>query len=146
MIRKSRSSDTAAVLALWLESTIYGHPFIPQRYWRESEEVVRDTYLPAAQTWLYEEDDRLLGFASVIDARFLGALFVAPLALRSGVGTALVQHTQRRFSTLSLEVYQKNRTAVHFYHARGFQIEDAAWQEETRQPTWIMCWQADQTP
>ena len=67
-------------------------------------------------------------------------------AIRSGIGKALVQHVQQRFSLLSLEVYQKNQSAVNFYHALGFRIEDGAWQEETHHPTWIMGWQADQTP
>ena len=88
----------------------------------------------------------LKGFASVIEERFLGALFVEPAAIRSGIGKALVQYVQQRFSLLSLEVYQKNQSAVNFYHALGFRIEDSAWQEETHHPTWIMSWQADQTP
>ncbi|MEW7951281.1 GNAT family N-acetyltransferase, partial [Enterobacter hormaechei subsp. xiangfangensis] len=25
-------------------------------------------------------------------------------------------------------------------------IEDSAWQDDTQHPTWIMSWQADQTP
>lgn len=144
MIRESRSSDLTAILALWLESTIYAHPFIAERYWHESEAIVRDVYLPAAKTWVWEENGTLKGFVSVLEGRFLGALFVAPDVLRSGIGKALVQYVQQRFSWLSLEVYQKNQNAVNFYHALGFRIEDSAWQEETRHPTWIMGWEADQ--
>lgn len=146
MIRESRSSDLAPLLALWLESTIYAHPFIAERYWHESEAIVRDVYLPAAKTWVWEEKGKLKGFVSVLEERFLGALFVAPDVLRSGIGKALVQYVQQRFSFLSLEVYQKNQNAVNFYHALGFRIEDSAWQEETQHPTWIMGWQADQMP
>ncbi|POT55571.1 N-acetyltransferase [Citrobacter amalonaticus] len=145
MIRESHSSDMAPILALWLESTIHAHPFIREAYWRESEEIVRDVYLPAAQTWVWEENGQLKGFASIMEARFLGALFVAPDALRRGIGKALVQYVQQRFPILSLEVYQKNQTAVSFYDALGFRIEDSAWQEDTRHPTWIMGWQVDQT-
>ena len=87
----------------------------------------------------------LKGFVSVMEQRFLGALFVAPDTLRSGIGKALVQHVQQRFSVLSLEVYQKNQSAVNFYHALGFRIEDSAWQEDPQHPTWIMGWRADQT-
>ena len=112
MIRESKAEDLPSILALWMESTIHAHPFIEERYWRESESVVRDVYLPAAQTWVWEEEGELKGFASVIDDRFLGALFVAPAAIRSGIGKALVQHVQQRFSILSLEVYQKNQSAV----------------------------------
>ncbi|VFS00851.1 acetyltransferase [Citrobacter koseri] len=55
-----------------------------------------------------------------MEARFLGALFVTPDAIRRGIGKALVQHVQQRFTALSLEVYQKNQSAVNFYHALGF--------------------------
>lgn len=51
MIRQSTPDDLAPILALWMDSTIYAHPFIEERYWRESEPIVRDVYLPAAQTW-----------------------------------------------------------------------------------------------
>lgn len=146
MIRESTVDDLAPILALWMESTIYAHPFIEERYWRESESIVRDVYLPAAQTWVWEEKGVLKGFACVMDTQFLGALFVEPSAIRRGIGKALVQYVQQRFSLLSLEVYQKNQSAVNFYHALGFRIEDSAWQEETQHPTWIMSWQAGQTP
>lgn len=97
-------------------------------------------------TWVWEENGQLKGFVSVLEARFVGALFVAPDALRHGIGKALLEYVQQRFPLLSLEVYQKNQSAVNFYHALGFRIEDSAWQEDTAHPTWIMSWQADQTP
>lgn len=127
MIRKSQSEDMASILALWMKSTIYAHPFIEERYWHESEAIVRDVYLPAAQTWVWEENGQLKGFVSVLEARFVGALFVAPDALRHGIGKALLEYVQQRFPLLSLEVYQKNQSAVNFYHALGFRIEDSAW-------------------
>lgn len=82
----------------------------------------------------------------MLEARFVGALFVAPDALRQGIGKTLLEFVQQRFPLLSLEVYQKNQSAVNFYHALGFRIEDSAWQEDTSHPTWIMSWQADQMP
>lgn len=112
MIRKSQSEDMASILALWMKSTIYAHPFIEERYWHESEAIVRDVYLPAAQTWVWEENGQLKGFVSVLEARFVGALFVAPDALRHGIGKALLEYVQQRFPLLSLEVYQKNQSAV----------------------------------
>lgn len=145
MIRKWDTNQYAPLLDLWLESTTYAHPFIAEQYWHESLAIVRDTYLPAAETWVWEEGQRLKGFVSVIEARFVGALFVAPQAIHHGIGSALLSVVKQHFSALSLEVYQKNCRAVNFYHAQGFRIEDSAWQEETRHPTWIMHWQADQT-
>lgn len=143
MIRKWNTNRFDSLLELWLESTTYAHPFIAERYWQESLPIVRDTYLPAAETWVWEDEQQVRGFVSVIQGRFVGALFVAPTFLHHGIGTALLNAVKQHFTDLSLEVYQKNCRAVNFYHAQGFRIEDSAWQDETRHPTWIMRWQAD---
>lgn len=70
MIREFHSADMTPLLVLWMESTIYAHPFIAERYWHESEAVVRDVYLPAARTWVWEEEKALKGFVSVMEGRF----------------------------------------------------------------------------
>ena len=61
-------------------------------------------------------------------------MFVAPNAVRHGIGRALMQYVQQRHPHLMLEVYQKNQPAVNFYHAQGFRIDDCAWQDETQLP------------
>ncbi|MCU6668426.1 N-acetyltransferase [Enterobacteriaceae bacterium H4N4] len=146
MIRKWLNDDLEPLLELWLESTTVAHPFIDARYWQESEAIVRDVYLPSAETWVWEATGQLRGFISVMQSRFIGALFVDPTYAGQGIGHALINHVQQRYPSLSLEVYQKNSRAVNFYHAQGFRIEDSAWQEETHHPTWLMSWQADQMP
>ena len=107
---------------------------------------MRDVYLPSAETWIWEEDGHPCGFISVMQTQFVGALFVAPAFIGKGIGRALLNFVQQRYPYLSLEVYQKNVRAVNFYHSQGFRIEDSAWQDDTQHPTWIMSWQADQTP
>lgn len=146
MIRKWQNENTAPLLRLWLESTTEAHPFIEPGYWKENEAMVRDVYLPSAETWVWEQDGEPCGFISVMQSQFVGALFVAPSCIGKGIGHALLNHVQQRFPHLTLEVYQKNVRAVNFYHAKGFRIEDSAWQDDTQHPTWIMSWQADQTP
>ncbi len=59
MIRKWVAKDNTPLLALWLDSTIHAHPFISESYWRDSVAVVRDVYLPAASTWVWERDGEL---------------------------------------------------------------------------------------
>ena len=146
MIRKWQNENTAPLLSLWLESTTEAHPFIAPNYWKENEAMVRDVYLPSAETWVWEQDGEPCGFISVMQSQFVGALFVAPSCIGKGIGRALLNHVQQRFPHLTLEVYQKNVRAVNFYHAQGFRIEDSAWQDDTQHPTWIMSWHADQTP
>ncbi len=122
-----------------------GHPFIKSSYWRDCIPLVRDAYLANAQNWVWEEDGKLLGFVSIMEGRFLAAMFVAPKAVRRGIGKALMQYVQQRHPHLMLEVYQKNQPAIDFYHAQGFHIVDCAWQDETQLPTWIMSWPVVQT-
>ena len=121
MIREAQRSELPAILELWLESTTWGHPFIKANYWRDCIPLVRDAYLANAQNWVWEEDGKLLGFVSIMEGRFLAAMFVAPKAVRRGIGKALMQYVQ------------------------GFHIVDCAWQDETQLPTWIMSWPVVQT-
>lgn len=86
MIRKWQSENTAPLLSLWLESTIEAHPFIDASYWQANEAVVRDEYLPAAETRVWEENGTLCGFISVMQFQFVGALFVAPAFIGKGLG------------------------------------------------------------
>ncbi len=46
------------------------------KYWRESAALVRENYLPRAQSWACWHDDEIVGFISVLDEQFIGALFV----------------------------------------------------------------------
>lgn len=140
MIRQSRPEEINALITLWLASTTQAHPFISPDYWLESESIVRQVYLPQARTWVYVEQERIVGFISILDERFIGALFVTEPFFGRGIGSALIGHAQQHFPELSLEVYQENRRAVDFYQRRGFQIAEPAWQEETQHATWIMSW------
>ncbi|MEY8711861.1 acetyltransferase [Mangrovibacter phragmitis] len=142
MIRRSRARDMPELLSLWLASTTAAHEFIPVSYWQASVPVVRDIYLPHATTWVYHEQGELQGFVSVLESRFIGALFIAPHSVGHGIGRELLSHVKHRYPLLSLEVYQKNSRAVSFYHAQGFRIIESAWQDDTQEPTWIMSWQA----
>ncbi|WP_300001243.1 N-acetyltransferase [uncultured Cedecea sp.] len=144
MILPFKPHQLDALMSLWLDSTISGHPFIDPGYWHDSCSVVRDVYIPHSETWVYMQEDKLIGFISIIEQQFIGALFVDSSYTGNGIGGQLLKHAQSRYSALSLEVYQKNQQAVHFYHHLGFRIEEAAWQSETQHPTWIMCWKKNE--
>ena len=88
MIRKWQSDNADPLLSLWLESTTEAHPFISASYWKENEAMVREVYLPAAETWVWEEDGTLRGFISIIQSQFVGALFVRPTYIGQGIGRA----------------------------------------------------------
>ena len=145
MIRRLLPGEMDKLIEIWLASTIQAHPFISESYWHESESIVRNVYIPQSATWVFMHQDKMVGFISVLDSRFIGALFVSEPFIGQGIGQALMEHVKAHYPSLSLEVYQKNHRAVHFYHHQGFRIEESAWQNETRHPTWIMSWQVNQT-
>lgn len=127
-------------MPLWLESTTLAHPFIAPRYWQESAELVRERYIPHSQTWVYETDGAIVGFISVMEQRFIGALFVEHAWHGKGVGAALMTHVQQRFSLLSLEVYEQNLRACAFYRKHGFKAVQRTFPAETYAPAQIMQW------
>ncbi len=145
MIRRLLPGEMDKLIEIWLASTIQAHPFISESYWHESESIVRNVYIPQSATWVFIHQDKMVGFISVLDSRFIGALFVSEPFIGQGIGQALMEHVKAHYPSLSLEVYQKNHRAVHFYHHQGFRIEESAWQNETHHPTWIMSWQVNQT-
>lgn len=120
MIREAQRSELPAILELWLESTTWGHPFIKANYWRDCIPLVRDAYLANAQNWVWEEDGKLLGFVSIMEGRFLAAMFVAPKAVRRGIGKALMQYVQQRHPPPDAGGLSKKSTGDKFLPGTGF--------------------------
>lgn len=119
MIREAQRSELPAILELWLESTTWGHPFIKANYWRDCIPLVRDAYLANAQNWVWEEDGKLLGFVSIMEGRFLAAMFVAPKAVRRGIGKALMQYAAA-LSPSDAGGLSKKSTGDRFLPCAGF--------------------------
>ncbi|CNE45514.1 acetyltransferase [Yersinia rohdei] len=144
MIRAYQPGDLEPLMALWLASTITAHPFIAEQYWHESAPLVRNTYLPAARTWVYlpqgTPQNTLGGFISIIEEQCVGALFVDPSFLGVGIGKSLMNHAQRHYQALTLEVYQKNLRAYHFYRNQGFFVVGRAYNAETQNVILTMQW------
>ncbi|KAA0261807.1 N-acetyltransferase [Hafnia alvei] len=141
MIRPAVKQDMPAIMALWLVSTTEAHPFISAQYWRESEAVVRDTYLPNALTWVAEDKGEIIGFISVLEQQFIGALFVEKSYHGKGIGQLLMMHVKMIFPQLMLEVYLENHRALRFYQREGFQTQDTQFNEDTQHKTAIMLWE-----
>ncbi len=131
------------VMAIWLESTVQGHPFLPRAYWEKNFPVVRDQYLPSTETTLYVEDGKILGFLSLIDGTFIGALFVDPAHQGKGVGRALVEDAKGRYPQLTLAVYAQNTGAIGFYQRMGFQVVTEQPNEDSGLPELLMAWQRE---
>ncbi|MFN3652190.1 MAG: N-acetyltransferase [Armatimonadota bacterium] len=119
MIRPYEPRDTEAILEIWYRASVIAHDFIPAEYWRAELENVRNTYLPLADTWVYEEEGEVRGFISLLESH-VAALFVRPESQGQGIGRQLLQHARSLRGRLSLDVFTENVRSRAFYARCGF--------------------------
>lgn len=122
MIRKLEKQDIDIVMNIWLESTIKAHSFIPKKYWKDNYNTVKEIYIPMGETFVYEDNQSIKGFISIINNDFIGAIFVDIAEQGNGIGKELIDYAIRKYKTLNLSVYKENNKSVQFYINRGFKI------------------------
>lgn len=121
-IRKLRTEEIDEVMRIWLESTVKAHDFIKKEYWEKNYNVVKEVYIPMAETFVYYEDRKIKGFISIIDKEFIGALFVDVQNQGLGIGGKLLDYVKAKYKNINLAVYKMNEKAVEFYKNNGFKI------------------------
>ena len=122
MIRSLENKDIDRVMNIWLKSTIKAHDFISKEYWENNYNDVKNIYIPMANTFLYEDEEKIKGFISIINNEFIGALFVDVDYQGIGIGKALINYTMDKYKKLNLAVYRDNKKSVEFYLKNGFTI------------------------
>ena len=122
MIRSLENKDIDRVMNIWLKSTIKAHDFISKEYWENNYNDVKNIYIPMANTFLYEDEEKIKGFISIINNEFIGALFVDVDYQGIGIGKALINYIMDKYKKLNLAVYRDNKKSVEFYLKNGFTI------------------------
>ena len=140
MIRLMKKEEIQELAALWLNSSLTAHDFVPAEFWQEKLPLVQNEYLPGSITYVYEKEGRALGFLSFVKENQIGGLFVDSDAQDQGVGYALIEQAKRLFSFLELDVYARNEKAVHFYLRQGFQAVVVFKGEDTGEESIRMRW------
>ncbi len=140
MIRKIKKDnrELETIMDIWLQATIKAHPFIEEEYWRKNYIQVKENYLPNSDTYLYIEESKVIGFISIINEEFIGALFVSPEQQRCGVGGKLINFAKQKYSKLTLAVYSENKNAVLFYKKMGFEILQKQLNEDSHVEEFVM--------
>ena len=138
MIRQLQNKDIDKIMGIWLESTIYAHKFISKEYWNENYNIVKDVYIPMSKTFIYEDNDDIRGFISIINNDFIGALFVEKNYQSQGIGNSLIDYAKNLYDNLSLAVYKENEKALEFYKKMGFKIISENINEDTNCVEYIM--------
>lgn len=140
MIRNLKNDDIDIVMELWKNSTIGAQNFIPDSYWLENYDNVKNNYLPNSDTYVYEEDGEIKGFVSLIENIFIGGLFIRVDSQREGIGSVILEFLKERNDKLQLTVYDKNERAMKFYLKSGFKILNTEIDKKTREKEHLMEW------
>jgi len=130
MIRPFKAIDEDDLIRVFLAATIPGQDFLPEEHWRSQEALIREQFIPIAETWVVEEGGEFVAFASLLDG-LIGGLFTHPDHQGKGHGRALIAHARSLHDPLRIEVFRRNEKAVALYERCGFVEESASVHEET---------------
>ena len=121
MIRKHKPQDLEQIMDIWHRSSTLAHPFLNSKFVEKVEKDMRHLYIPDSETWVYEKDNSIIGFISMIENE-IGGLFVLPENHTKGIGTQLVDFVKKEHKDLEVEVFEKNAIGRAFYDKYGFEI------------------------
>ena len=119
MIRKYRTADTDALVAIWKSASALAHSFLDDAFVAREAEALRTQHLPNAETWVLEDDGVIVGFIALVGDE-IGGLFLDPAAHGKGLGKAMVDHVVELKGPLHVEVFEKNEIGRRFYSRYGF--------------------------
>lgn len=140
MIRKLQKTDINRVADIWLKTNLKAHYFIPEQYWTNNYEVVKEM-LPQADVYVYEDDKIIQGFVGIND-EYIEGIFVSDEMQSCGIGKMLLDYIKDKKDRLQLKVYQKNVRAMSFYQREGFTIQSEEMDEFTREKEYVMNWES----
>ena len=121
MIRAYESGDTNGILDVWFQASLIAHPFLHDSFLEQERENIQQIYLPNTQTWVFQEENKVVGFISMMKNE-IGAIFVSPAHHRKGIGRALLDLVKPMHPSLEVEVFKANNIGRAFYEKNGFQL------------------------
>ncbi|MDL2271827.1 GNAT family N-acetyltransferase [Desulfovibrio sp. OttesenSCG-928-I05] len=141
MIEKAQEKHFGSVMAIWLNTNIAAHSFIPPSYWQGMFEAVQEA-MRSADVFVYHENDQVLGFIGIIDNEYIAGLFVDGNAQSQGIGRKLLAYCKQRYQRLSLDVFTENPRAIRFYEANGFDVTGTQMNPDFAREEQRMVWSA----
>lgn len=119
IIRKREDRDNDEIMNIWYKASGLAHPFLENDFVKKAKNDLRDIYIPNSETWVYEDNNSVIGFISMLGNE-IGGLFVLPNNHFKGIGTQLVNFVKEFHLELEVEVFEKNVIGRAFYEKYGF--------------------------
>lgn len=140
MIRNFKNSDLSSIMQIWLTSNTEVHNFVPEKYWTDHVEMVKEM-LPQAEIYVSENENiqQIDGFIGV-NEDYIEGIFVKKSMRSKGIGKQLLDYVEKIKSQISLSVYQKNKKAISFYQREHFTMEGEGMDDDTGEKDFFMIW------
>ena len=132
MIRAFKTTDSEAIITIWYDTQSLAHPFLSNEFIDKVRVMMKDIFIPNSKTWVYENDDEIIGFVSMMNNE-IGGLFVNPNKQSKGIGTTLVNYVKTMHESLEVEVFKNNTIGTSFYNKYGFKLIKSYLHEETNE-------------
>lgn len=138
MIRKFEKRDINDVMQIWKNENIKTHKFIQKEYWENNYSYVKEI-LPNAEIYVYVIKEKIVGFIG-LNQNYIEGIFVDINNQDNGIGTSLLNKIKENKTTLTLNVYKKNKKAINFYKKNDFVIVSENIDPNTKEIEYTMIW------
>lgn len=119
LIRQYQDNDLSDLLFAWDIANRLAHPFLKEAFIQQEKHNIEHLYLPNADTWVVEKNNKVVGFIALIGNE-VGGLFVDSSAHGLGLGKALMDKASSLHERLELDVFKANSLGRNFYSRYGF--------------------------
>ena len=139
MIKKIKEEDLTNVMILWVKGNFKANNFIDKDYWLEIYNNTKENFLKDYKTFVYKENDEILGFISIDDSE-IKAINVKDNQQRRGIGTKLVNYCKENISEseIVIKIFEKNMNAIIFFSNLEFKNIKIQLNEKFNEKEYVM--------
>ena len=145
MIRKIKEEDLTNVMTIWVKGNFKANSFIEKDYWLEIYNQTKLDFLENYKTYVYVENDEILGFISICDNE-IKAIYVKEEKRENGIGTKLLNHCRDNLEEnieMYVKIFEKNMKGILFFSKRQFKNNKIQLNEQFNETEYVMTWKTE---
>ena len=145
MIRKIKEEDLTNVMTIWVKGNFQANSFIEKDYWLEIYNQTKVDFLENFKTYVYAENDEILGFISIYDNE-IKAIYVKEEYRGKGIGSKLINYCRDNLEKdveIFVKVFEKNMNSIIFFSKRQFKNSKIQLNEQFNETEYIMTWKKE---
>ena len=145
MIRKIKEEDLTNVMTIWVKGNFKANSFIEKDYWLEIYNQTKVDFLENFKTYVYVENDEILGFISIYDNE-IKAIYVKEEYRGKGIGSKLINYCRDNLEKdveIFVKVFEKNMNSIIFFSKRQFKNSKIQLNEQFNETEYIMTWKKE---